>query len=99
MSQIVRRADDTRFAAALAPRSSSSIIPRVQINIRPATLADVPFIDQLQKAQSREVGFLPTKAIEGKIKLEQVLVAEVANTSVGYLIAADRYFKRDEIGY
>jgi ribosomal protein S18 acetylase RimI-like enzyme len=114
---IVRRVDDTRLAAALAP-AVSPIVSRVSINIRPATMDDVAFIDSQQKAHSRELGFLPTAALEGKVKLGQVLLAEVRGqksevsngspnlisdlrslTSVGYLIASDRYFKRDEIGY
>jgi len=112
----VRNADD---ACVYLPIAS-----RVDLNIRPATLADLPFIDRLQKAQNREVGFLPTAALEGKVRLGQVLLAEQvascqllvasseeaasspatsnqqpATRPIGYLIAADRYFKRDEIGY
>ena len=104
-----------------------SIAPRVAVSIRAGTPGDLPFIDRLQKAQAREVGFLPTQAIEGKVRLGQVLIAEVAEsgscsvaelpaantatlqqpntatppatpTPVGYLIAADRYQKRDEVG-
>ena len=100
--QIVRRND--------AP-AHSPIVPRVTVNIRSGTMADVPFVDRMQKAHSRALGFLPTKAIEGKIKLGHVLVAEVPSPppspgvpgegvkAIGYLIAADRYQKRDEIGY
>ena len=103
--QIVRRED----AAAYSP-----IVPRVGVAIRPGTITDLAFIDRMQKAHSRALGFLPTKALEGKIKLGHVLVAERSEQSgpphpnplpegegvrVGYLIAADRYQKRDEIGY
>jgi hypothetical protein len=49
--------------------------PAFPISIRPATLGDVPFIDRLQKQQSRQVGFFPTRAIEGKIDLGHVLIA------------------------
>lgn len=83
-----------------------AIVPRVKINIRAGTIHDLPFIDSLQKKHSKELGFLPTAALEGKIRLGQVLVAEVEGVgdgaggeAVGYLIAADRYQKRDEIGY
>jgi len=112
-SSIVRRVESPHLAAALAP-PVAPIVARVSINIRVATLADVGFIDGLQKAQTREVGFLPTKAIEGKIALGEVLIAdcplpiadlnstqsEIGNgqSAIGYLIASDRYFKRDEIG-
>src|SRR5688572_22596693 len=110
--QIARRAD----APAYSP-----IVPRVGVAIRPGTITDLPFIDRMQKANGRALGFLPTKALEGKIKLGHVLVAERSEQSgpphpnpstsrcagsregegvrVGYLIAADRYQKRDEIGY
>ena len=124
--EIVTDADavDTDLAPATAAATPASVIePRVGIRIREGTLADVAFIDRMQKAQSRELGFLPLMAIEGKVKLNQVLIAEsdvgatpaspaegrstvagdagVAPTGmpVGYLIAADRYCRRDEIGY
>ena len=123
--------------AAVAPSrplaGGTGIVPRVGVSVRAGTLADVPWIDALQKAQGRELGFLPLMAIEGKIRLGQVLVAEAGVESgkwrvesedggsgpqasvpsadsplstcnsplrhpVGYLIAADRYYKRDEIG-
>ena len=102
--------------------SVAQIVARMPISIRKATEADLPFIDGLQKKHSRELGFLPTMALVGKIKLGQVVVAEGTMQTaegrkdmglapsppaaycplpapVGYLIAADRYFKRDEIGY
>ncbi|MGC4033571.1 MAG: GNAT family N-acetyltransferase [Tepidisphaeraceae bacterium] len=104
----------------------SPIVARVPIAVRAGTMDDLPFIDRMQKQHSRELGFLPTAALEGKIKLGQVLVAEIVDggewmvdseenaapsslstihyqpstsSPVGYLIAADRYQKRDEIGY
>src|SRR4051812_12656807 len=51
-------------------------IPRTPIAVRIATLADIPFIDGLQKMHSHMVGWMPTKQIEGKIKLGHVIVAE-----------------------
>lgn len=131
--------------SASAPLSTSApIVPRVDVRVREGTPADLPFIDRMQKAHSRELGFLPTAALEGKIERGEVLVAEgiepqshggseanlvsesdTTNSiesqkddlegqcgtslsasvsqcrrgeSVGYLIAADRYQKRDEIG-
>src|SRR4051794_17763879 len=51
-------------------------IPRCDVSIRPATLADIPFIDALQKKQSKNLGFLQTAALEGKIKAGHVLIAE-----------------------
>ena len=81
--------------------------PRTPITIRPGVLEDIPFIDQLQKKQSKQVGFFPTKAIEGKIALGHVLVACASRTCpeaeimgetpmlredrVGYVIGNDQY--------
>ena len=107
--------------------NGGTLAPRVPVAVRVGTLDDLPFIDKLQKAHSKELGFLPTMALQGKVKLGQLLIAEVRSeergarmpesesssgsdsllashssllpTPVGYLIAADRYFKRDEVGY
>ncbi len=50
--------------------------PRTPITVRPGTLADLAFIDQLQKKNTKQVGFMQTKALEGKIRAGHVLVAE-----------------------
>ncbi len=57
---------------------TEAIIPisRVPIAVRPATIADVPFMDALQRVHAKQVGFFPTKQFEGSIKLGRVLVAE-----------------------
>ncbi|MFT3787561.1 MAG: GNAT family N-acetyltransferase [Tepidisphaeraceae bacterium] len=117
--------------------------PRVPIRIRVGTLDDVPFMDALQKKTTKQVGWMPTKQFEGKVKAGAVLVACAAvesgqsrvescsaaprddasnaspdsplstsnsslirpnsplstdNSPLGYLIAHDRYFKRDDVG-
>jgi hypothetical protein len=51
-------------------------LPNVNITIRPGVLSDVPFMDSLQKLHSKQVGWMPTKQFEGKIKLGHVLIAE-----------------------
>jgi len=51
-------------------------LPGIGINVRSATMDDVLFIDQLQKMHSKQVGFMPTKALEGKIRLGHILIAE-----------------------
>ena len=51
-------------------------IPKIPITVRPATMDDLSFIDGLQKKHTKQVGFMPTKQFEGKIKLGHVLVAE-----------------------
>src|SRR3954452_19242609 len=51
-------------------------IPKFPINVRPATMEDLSFIDGLQKIHTKMVGWMPEKALVGKIKLGHVLVAE-----------------------
>ncbi len=61
--------------------TTSTLLPvpaRADLAIRAATMSDLPFIDSLQKKQSKQVGFFPTKAIEGKIALGQIIVAWAA---------------------
>jgi hypothetical protein len=50
--------------------------PRFPITTRPATADDLPFIDALQKSYAKQVGWMPTKQLEGKINARQVIVAE-----------------------
>ena len=52
-------------------------LPSLDIVIRPGVMADLPFIDSLQKMHTRQVGWMPTKQFEGKIKAGHVLVAEM----------------------
>src|SRR5678816_1138456 len=74
-------------------------LPQVDVTVREATLADVPFIDRLQKLHNKQLGFLQTSAIEGKIRLGQIVVAvERDGLPVGYCISTDRYQKHDDIG-
>jgi hypothetical protein len=41
---------------------------------------------------------MPTGQLEGCIKQKRVLVAEENGAPVGYILGADRYFKRDDVG-
>src|SRR5688500_91815 len=50
--------------------------PRQPISIRIATVADVPFVDALQKKNTKQVGWFATRTIEGKINAGHVIVAE-----------------------
>ena len=54
-------------------------IPRVPVTVRPATPDDVPFMDSLQRLHAKQVGWMPTKQFEGKIKLGHVLVSHEPN--------------------
>jgi N-acetylglutamate synthase-like GNAT family acetyltransferase len=68
------------------------------VAVRAATPSDLPFIDRLQKQHAKQVGWMPTKQLEGKIKLGHVIVAEDGAQAVGYCIGNDQYFKRDDVG-
>jgi hypothetical protein len=67
--------------AALAGRELAAVVrPRGEVGegfrIREATEADLPWIDAMQKTHGRELGFLPTMALRGKVAKKEVLVAE-----------------------
>src|SRR5688572_31790821 len=79
-------------------RPSVLPLPRCDVSVRPGTMADVAFLDSLQKLHTKQVGWMPTKQFEGKIKLGHVLIAESNGERVGYLIGNDQYFKRDDVG-
>ncbi|MEM1011206.1 MAG: GNAT family N-acetyltransferase [Planctomycetota bacterium] len=66
--------------------------------IREGTLDDLAWIDKLQKAERAALGFLPWTALREKVERNEVLVADVIGKPAGYLIASDRYQKRDELG-
>jgi hypothetical protein len=51
-------------------------IPRAAVNVRVATMADVAFMDALQKKHSGALGYFPTKQFEGYVGGGHVLVAE-----------------------
>ncbi len=53
--------------------------PKVEIRIRPATPADVPFMDSLQKENGKALGWFPTKQFEGYVEMGGVLVAEAVS--------------------
>jgi hypothetical protein len=88
--------------------------PRIPITVRAGTMEDLAFIDGLQKKHTKQVGFMHTAALEGKIRLGHVIVAWAPRPRlsenvgeaptpqeeerVGYLIGNDQYFKRDDVG-
>ena len=51
-------------------------IPKASITVRPGVMSDLPFIDSLQKLHTKQVGWMPTATLEGKIKLGHVIIAE-----------------------
>ena len=65
------------------------------------------FIDGLQKLHRKMVGFMPRAQLVANIEKGRVLVAEsvvgadgaaTPPTRVGYIIASDKYLKREELG-
>ncbi len=73
--------------------------PRTAISVRLGTNDDIPFVDALMKKHSKQLAFLPTEALEGKVALRELLIAETASGQrAGYLIGNDRYKSRDELG-
>ena len=66
----ITAAGDRRPPSALIP------LPDVPIHVRLANNDDVPFIDELQKRNNKSLGFMPQKALEGKIKRDEILIAE-----------------------
>ena len=53
---------------------------RCPVSVRVATADDVSFIDGLQKRHRKQVGWMPEKALAGKIGAGQVIVAEDRGT-------------------
>ena len=81
-----------------APTAAIVPAPRVEMSFRVGTMADLPFLDRMQKQFGKELGYFPTKQFEGYINMGGVLVAEANGAPVGYCISRDRYLKRDELG-
>ena len=86
--------------------------PRCEVAIRPATMDDLPFVDALQKKQSKQLGWMSFKTLEGKIAAGHVLVAwatrpclegntagsAVPHEPIGYCIGSDKYMKHEDVG-
>src|SRR4051794_3464982 len=82
-------------------------IPKFPIVVRPGTMEDIPFLDSLQKMHTKQVGWMPTKQFEGKIRLGHVIVAEevasgqcpVASEETSHLLATDHRPLATRVGY
>jgi GNAT superfamily N-acetyltransferase len=53
-----------------------ALIARCAVAVRPALAGDYAFIDRLQAMHSKALGFMRKAALEGKIKLGEVFIAE-----------------------
>ena len=82
-------------------------VPTPDVAIRPATVADLPLLDRLQKRYNKELGYFPRGQYEGYLKQDAILIAhergEVGRggrpgAGVGFILYKDRYLKRDELG-
>ena len=64
----------------------NAIIPvsSVPITIRPATMDDIPFIDSLQKQNSKQLGFFRRAQLEGYIKNGWGVIAEERSGTTDY---------------
>ena len=61
----------------LSGRNSALLpLPELPITVRLGTNDDIAFIDELQKKNNRNLGFLHRGTLQGKIKLQEVLIAE-----------------------
>lgn len=96
---------ETSSSLAVSPQHPLIPSPQHPISIRAATMADLPWMDQLQKKFGRALGYFPTKQFEGYIEMGAVLVARASRPCMGetpmplgYIISRDRYLKRDELG-
>ncbi|HLL88915.1 MAG TPA: GNAT family N-acetyltransferase [Tepidisphaeraceae bacterium] len=72
-----RNGSQSERAGAAGGELLLPVRPRVNVAVRAGTPADVAFMDALQKQTTRQVGWVPTKQIEGKVAAGHVLVAEV----------------------
>ena len=85
---------------ALSSRPFLSLpTPRVPVSVRPATARDLPFIDALQKKQSKQVGFMHAATLRGKLDLGHVLIAETGNLKPECPETADPEFRFQRSGF
>ncbi|MEM1026965.1 MAG: hypothetical protein AAGJ38_02680 [Planctomycetota bacterium] len=74
-------------------------LPRVDFDVRPGTLDDLPWVDAAQKAEREGLGFRFQSELEGHVRDRRLHIAEDAKGErVAYCIARDRYQSRDELG-
>src|SRR3954468_23325895 len=71
-------------------------IPRVPVNVRVATMDDLPFMDGLQKKYGKALGYFPRKQFEGYIGGGDVLVAEDGTQSGEETQSAERRTRNEE---
>lgn len=60
-------------------------MPTPHRSIRPATLADLPFLEHLQAKWSNNLGFLPREALQRYIETHAVLIVAENTQHAGYL--------------
>lgn len=55
------------------------------VTVRPAVLADMTYIDFLQKKNAEDLSFYPLSVLEREVGHQRVVLAEVNQTPAGYL--------------
>ena len=74
-------------------------VSRYPVRVRPAVVGDLAFIDALAKKHKAGVGWTPMEQFEGYLAKGYITVAEnVSAQPIGYCIAGDKYFKREDVG-
>jgi len=72
--------DGNALSVTPMPTGAGMILPAPRcegaLSVRLATLADIPFIDSLQKMHQKMLGWTPRKTIEGKIAAGHILIAD-----------------------
>lgn len=56
-----------------------------QIEVLPATLKDLKYIDYLQRKNAEELAFYPNQVFEREVENFRILLAKVNNTPAGYI--------------
>ena len=56
-----------------------------EFTVRPATLSDCGYVDDLQKKNAEELSFYPAAVFEREVKNGRIVLAEINNEPCGYL--------------
>ena len=94
MTEIISTSVRTQHSALTAtgdrrPPSALIPLPELPITVRLATIDDLMFIDELQKKNSKSLGFMNRPTLEGKIAREEVLIAEEVVSSELPVVSED----------
>lgn len=57
----------------------------MDIDVKPATIADLTYVDHLQKANAEELAFFPKQVFEREVQNHRILLARVNGDPAGYI--------------